>query len=168
MKKIIVCLLGLFLINSGCTHETKQAPACTEFDANCEILKEWCLVKVVAIVDTNSIDALGRKLEIGQWYLRNNRVKALMPFADEPQDYGNVTHNNLRIFESEYPNTFRNDCRVLRGAKIDTLLEFRDNYVPNDRTYLIVAGVLCTKGGEVRIASDIHTTGYKAGWIDYK
>lgn len=166
MKKILYLLFTL-LLASSCQRENKPPPTCTEFNANCEILKEWCLVKPLTLIDTNSIDALGRKLVIGEWYLRNYKTKVLIPFTDEFQDYGSITHQNLEIFEDTYPNIIRNDCKMLRTAKIDTLSNFSDHNTGN-RTYLIAAAILCTKDGEVTISSGNHTNGYKVGWLDYK
>ncbi len=167
MKKIIVLFLAVFSLTVSCNREVKDAPACTEFNANCETKKEWCLVKPLSLIDTSSVDALGRKLVLGEWYLRNVKTLVLIPFADEPQDYGSITHHNLEIFEREYINKGRSDCAVLRTAKIDTIYKFSDHYI-SEHTYLIVAGILCTSGGEVKISSDIHTAGYKVGWVDYK
>lgn len=166
MRKIMY-LLSIGILASSCQRETKLPPTCTELNANCEILKEWCLVKPIAFIDTNSIDALGQKLVIGEWYLRNYKTRVLIPFTDEFQDYSSITHQNLNIFEDTYPNVASNDCVKLRTAKIDTLSNFSDHYIGN-RTYLIAAAILCTKDGEVTISSGKNTNGYRVGWLYYK
>ena len=110
MKRNIILAVLIFII--GCTHETKEPPSCTEFSPDCELKKEWCLIKVISLIDTSSIDALGRNLKVGEWYLRNSKVRTLMPFVDEPQDYSNITHQNLEAFERHFPDVSSNPCKV--------------------------------------------------------
>lgn len=162
MKNVIYLVL-LTLI--GCQQKTKQPIACTEFNANCEILKEWCLIKPLSLIDTNSMDALGQKLIVGEWYIRNGRTRVLLPFQDGIGNETGFTHQNLS--KVGLASQFINVSKNLQAAKIDTLGRLYDENT-GERNYLISAEILCTTGGEVALITLQNSPGYAVGWINYQ
>ena len=150
-------MLGLLTLAS-CSQTTKEKPVCTEFNAHCESLKPWHILQVLELRDTNSVDAYGEKLKVGDFYIRNNRTKMLF-LIESPKDNTewNISPQSLRKLQNKEGDQY---CKILKNAKFDTAIVMTAGY------YDFIAGIVCLKDGEANISNTSKQM--LVGWINYK
>lgn len=101
MTLVVFCCLVLAIVfpNKGEYQEKNKKIE----DAQNELSKDFCLIKVTHILDTiKAIDAFGSKLKTDEWYVRSNATKSVFPV--NPKSY---TYTELEQL-------------MIRGQKIET------------------------------------------------
>jgi len=148
MKNVLSILLIAIVALSSCNKEPKQL-LCKEYDAQCELQKEYQFVKVLDVPDSNLIDGYGMPLIKNRWYVRSMKAKTLIPANQNPnesfsyndfegadgEDYSSKMQLHGKVVESDtveiFCNTFPESTGSVHGlARVPVkLLLFGNRYI---------------------------------------
>ncbi len=81
---------------TACKSSEPKKLACKEFDAQCELQREYQFVKVISS-EGNLCDAYGIPVKAGDWYIRVKETQGLIPV---PFLYDNVSSATPDDFET--------------------------------------------------------------------